>query len=119
MVPIVRIVSVALLSLVLPAGSASAECAWVLWIQSDGSLFEGTMYSTVSAWSTKAECERTLAEKFAADVKSWGAKYRVTVDEVSGAPRLFATSKAKADLIVVARYSCLPDTVDPRGPKGK
>jgi hypothetical protein len=115
----IRVVPVALLLMVMLAGSVAAECAWVMWIQSDGSLVEGTAYSTVSAWGTKRECEQKLTEKFAADVKSWGDKYRVTADEISGAPRFFAISKEKPDLIAVSRYSCLPDSVDPRGPKGK
>ncbi len=59
---IVRILSVALLSLPLLAGSAFAECAWVLW--REGSQFQSkTMTRVRHTWdvasehSTAALCE--------------------------------------------------------------
>jgi hypothetical protein len=40
---------------------------------------------------------------------------------MSGTPRVTAKRTAKDGSILVTsfRYQCLPDTVDPRGPKGK
>jgi len=74
--------------------SASAECAWVLWqelpITSGGwSLDTGTE----SAFPTKTACEKRLRTRIQAFAQ--------------------ATTGMKPFLV------CLPDTVDPRGPKGK
>jgi hypothetical protein len=76
------------------AKSASAECAWVLWqelpVASRGwSLDTGRE----SAFPTKKACEKRLRERIQAFAQ--------------------ATTGEKPFLV------CLPDTVDPRGPKGK
>ena len=76
------------------ATSASAECAWVLWqelpVASGGwSLDTGREV----AFPTKAACEKRLRARIQAFAQ--------------------ATTGEKPFL------ACLPDTVDPRGPKGK
>jgi hypothetical protein len=76
------------------ATSASAECAWVLWedtpVASGGwSLDTGREI----AFPTKAACEKRLRARVQAFAR--------------------ATTGLKPFLV------CLPDTVDPRGPKGK
>ena len=76
------------------ASSASAECAWVLWqelpVASGGwSLDTGRE----SAFPTKTACEKRLRTRTQAFAQ--------------------ATTGMKPFLV------CLPDTVDPRGPKGK
>ena len=76
------------------ASSAFAECAWVLWQQlqigSGGwSLDEGKEI----AFQTKPKCEKRLK-----------ARAQAFAQATTG-PRPFLV--------------CLPDDVDPRGPKGK
>ncbi len=75
--------------------SAAAECAWVLWghTSSSGSF----MVLPVDAFKTREDCQ---AEKASRDTQT-----RAEIKEGRG------TS--------VVLFSCLPDTVDPRGPKGK
>jgi hypothetical protein len=78
------------------ATSAFAECAWVLWIRIASNIPGGPLlqYITASAWTSRAECE----------------KERVRVLALSaGAPQ----SDLHPQLV------CIPDTIDPREPKGK
>ena len=87
-----------LLGLVCFAASASAECAWVLWTTRLSPYVESSMPESMSpsgAFLTKAECSRTMERGRAMDDASrkQGSKIR-------------------------SFFTCLPDTVDPRGPKG-
>ena len=82
------------LSLLTSAATAHAECAWVLWgwIPSDVSKPDGRgTFSPVSGHAALQKCDETkqLRENHL-QLRIQGAK-----------------------------YICLPDTVDPRGPKGK
>lgn len=93
----VRIVSVALLIVVMLAGSAAAECAWVLWAMAfvvrDGrTVLQVT--DPMSAYTTNAECERATTLN---DEREKGRR--------------------KQDPGREFHFRCLPDTVDPREAK--
>lgn len=82
-----------LLSLVTPS---SAESAWVLW------LGTGTTYTPFGAYggtTGEKECKEA-ANQLMADMRK-------------DAKQLGEFLKSSS------RYLCLPETVDPRGPKGK
>lgn len=103
---IARIVSVALLSLTLLAGSTSAECAWVLWStvytkNKEGRLqLDGTHAASVHA--TKEACDREQRE---------GAEQVRKIREYE--------KKHLGETLGEITLLCLPDTIDPRGPKGE
>jgi hypothetical protein len=90
----------------LPA-LASGECAWVLWV------VQGARVDHFYASYTSAkECIREL------DVR----EQRLRSDGSVLMTRSAATSLNVTDKIKVSfstTYQCLPDTLDPRGPKGK
>jgi hypothetical protein len=74
----------------------------------------------LSAWETKQACEHALAEKLQSDRAPSSGKGEVTVDTLSGKPRMiWRRSTTTGVLITAYTYACLPDTVDPHGPKGK
>jgi hypothetical protein len=82
----------ALLAVLTLVSSAWAGCAWVLWrVDHD---VQRTLHVAFDAYETKQQCDverQQLAEK-AADVINRGGPF--------------------------FGFICLPDTVDPRGPKG-
>jgi len=87
------------LYLLTSAATAHAECAWVLWRQtlrgSDEAWFPQEAHTNVS------ECRTTEAIKNRAE-----EAFR-------------ERTPPEQRLSLAFSYLCLPDTVDPRGPKGK
>jgi hypothetical protein len=84
--------------LLLSAATAHAECAWVLWAGGVKTTGEA-VYAPIEGYPTKAECEKGRSAS--------------SVDEVEQLKRDVAGAGMKL------AFTCLPDTVDPRGPKGK
>jgi len=106
------------LSLLSSAATAHAECAWVFWLEAGDARTHETSSRPVSGWGTREACEQALTQRLAADsVKD--TSMDVTVDPQVGRPRLWVRRKGHPELLAVYTYVCLPDTVDPRGPKGR
>jgi len=103
----IRAIAGALILVLAFAPSAWSECAWVLWAET-----RGLRYETVSASDTREVCERALGKQIA----RWKTGANVTVDDTTVNVR--SEDKSGSASISSVRYVCLPDTVDPRGPKG-
>jgi hypothetical protein len=86
------------LALLTSAATAHAECAWILWAGGVKTSGE-TGYAPLEGYPTRAECVKGRSTS--------------TVDEVEQLKRDVAGTGMKL------AFTCLPDTVDPRGPKGK
>ncbi len=87
----VAIVALTVALLLLPL-RATAACAWVLWRQTDLLESKQTKWDLDSAYESQSKCLDT---------------WRVRTVNRSQEPGAWT------------RYICLPDTVDPRGPKAK
>jgi hypothetical protein len=91
------------LSLLASAATAYAECGWVLWIR--------TLHfdRILTAYPLMQECDEELANQAAALMKKGYT--------VHAPLRTHGFSAESGD--DRRTYHCLPDTVDPREPKGK
>jgi hypothetical protein len=103
-----RAVSIALAVTLLLRSAAFAECAWVLWREASYADNTGTRTEwSQDGYATSQECYEQIRAR-EAHMRSTGWRVGAFYESPKGAP-----------LVVVGRFTCLPDTVDPRGPKGR
>jgi hypothetical protein len=93
------------LYLLTSVAAASAECAWVLWEQ-----MNAEPWSLKDGFSDADSCKRALRSGIRKSV----SRYPGSEDSGSNTPVI-----AKDSGRLTLSFACLPDTVDPRGPKGK
>ena len=100
------------------AATASAECAWVLWEQTNNGLAPVVWkILRVSADATSCEAFKARTVEVAAASPPTGyARERRGDSTVMETPRVGLLIGAPSTSL---QYFCLPDTVDPRGPKAK
>ena len=94
------------------ATSAYAEVVWVSWLEMRITTAAGPERPRYSEWvimgtfATKQKCT-DIVERILADPDQDG--FVRVGDTLVG---------TKEDMRMVKRFLCLPDTIDPRGPKG-
>jgi len=89
------------------AATANAECVWMFWEEQEQNSFPEpihTIWRVPLAYPSRAACVAVIEEY----VKHW-----------KPSPTQSVTRAGNSNFALIVRRHCLPDTVDPRGPKGK
>ena len=116
---------IALLCLLAVATSTFAEGAWVLWSQPFEFNLDDLKQSDLNrSWdpmdasATEAGCRRRMKETIEAVRQMYVGQYGNAADLLSVGEDSYAATIPFMQMRISARLLCLPDTVDPRGPKG-
>jgi hypothetical protein len=116
-------------SLLTSAATASAECAWMLWYELNSfGLAPGQNWTTPTHWAfvggyqTLDACQKQEALKIetlsTSDAPIAGLKQTAKTSGNVITKHWEAADGSSAGT-TTTRYVCLPDTIDPRGPRGK
>src|SRR6266581_6306696 len=106
--------------LLTSTATAYAECAWVVWQHIDWVSRQPGPQST-SRWgigeitASRTECEKRIDASV--NEGKPDPVWVETVERRSESTVTRSVHKERGDQIITS-YRCLPDTVDPRGPKG-
>ena len=107
--------------------SAAAECAWVLWKDA----FLGVapvrplrIWTADGAWPGEAECRGKMRERIqlaqppSEQLREYELNFK-TIESEDYYTTVGEDAAGQQRLLITVQFLCLPDTVDPRGPKAR
>jgi hypothetical protein len=97
--------------LVASVSTASAECAWILWVTSAPPGLSSPSPVVLSSYPSMGGCTKEIDTYDKATQGLPGVRSRFS------ATRLVIPYEGQTEGF--REFLCFPDTVDPRGPKGK
>jgi hypothetical protein len=101
------------------ATSASAECAWVLWVNAILGNDNEPQWSVSTATQTLDQCRTERSKQIVQMSQLWTPPSPVKGRAMEASVAYSGTDAQGKAWSRMYRYECLPDTVDPRGPRGK
>ena len=102
-------------SLLTSTATAYAECAWVLWTRTLTEAVGDPEWQSHGAYTDRGECA-DAAQQAAEDLASVLKKQPTYTDIQVARNGVMYNFRGRR---LMFTQTCLPDTVDPRGPKGK
>jgi hypothetical protein len=105
------------------SATAYAECAWVLWVEKITPSESGAgsrEWIIQAARPSRNECASDLKRDInAVNGKDIGGVYWKRLGTLDAIEFRQRGADGVDQVIHTTRYVCVPDTLDPRGPKGK
>ncbi len=102
------------------ATSASAQDVWILWAQEEGPEAETVRWQVKVAVPSQSACEKAMRDEIErakrAFIDAHDVGYKVGDTGGSGWTGVHE-EKGAVHLDIRVMYQCLPETVDPRGPR--
>ena len=111
-----RALVTAALCILMSAATAQAECAWLLWSHNDFRI-EGVPEVTQDRWVVQ-DCVGSRGQCMAR-LEQLGVKAAdMRIIEQGETLKVWTAPNPSPGVGQRVRLQCLPDTIDPRGPKG-